>query len=54
MDGYIYICHERDMRLLNLPVFKIGRSSDIFKRTRGYKKHTIMYFSVYCHNYINS
>jgi len=54
MDGYIYIYYEREFRLLNLPIYKIGRSHDIFLRSISYSKHSIMLFSILCIDHIQA
>lgn len=42
------------MQDLKLPIFKIGRSSNVEKRNKNYGKDSIMLFTIYCNNYIET
>jgi len=52
MDGYIYICYERELQLLNLPIYKIGRTRDIYQRIHQYKKYSIVISTFYCTEHV--
>ena len=52
MDGYIYICYERELQLLQLPIYKIGRSTDIYRRINEYKKYSVIISTFYCTEHV--
>lgn len=52
MDGYIYICYERELQLLQLPIYKIGRSTDIYRIINEYKKYSVIISTFYCTEHV--
>jgi hypothetical protein len=51
MVGYIYLIQEREFILQKVPVVKLGRTENVFKRFMQYPKGSVLLFTVFTNNY---
>lgn len=50
MEG-IYLMHTRELFMLNIPIYRIGRSNNVEKSVKQYPKDSKVLLMIYCNNY---